>query len=59
MTDKPKGLSREFVIKSVLHVLDTAVAVKGWGSVTIQIQNGVIRTIRKEGTINDERQVMM
>lgn len=55
----PKPLSREFVVKSILHILDTAAATKGWGMITIQIQNGTIKTIRREGTINDERQVMM
>ncbi|MCG2681166.1 MAG: hypothetical protein L6455_14550 [Kiritimatiellae bacterium] len=57
--EKPKGLSREFVIKSILHILDTAATERGWGAITIQIQNGAVRTLRKEGTINDERQVMM
>jgi len=57
--DKKEPLSREFVVKSVLHILDTAAAVKGWGMITIQIQNGEIKTMRKEGSINDERQVMM
>lgn len=59
MSEQSKHLSREFVVKSILHILDTAAAVKGWGQVTIQIQNGEIRTIRKEGTVNDDRQVMM
>jgi hypothetical protein len=59
MTNNPKPLSREFVIKSILHILEKAETEKGWGMITIQIQNGIIRTMRKEGTINDERQVMM
>ena len=42
------GLSREFIIKSVLQILDTAMETKGWGSVTIQFQSGVPKTIREE-----------
>ncbi|MFA5423461.1 MAG: hypothetical protein WC374_06340 [Phycisphaerae bacterium] len=52
---QPKGLSREFVLKSILHIMDTAAAVKGWGSVTIQFQAGVLKTIREEKTITEEK----
>jgi len=53
------GLSREFVVRSILKILDGATEKKGWGIITIQIQNGEIKTLRREGTISDERQVMM
>jgi hypothetical protein len=48
------GLSREFVVESILHILDTAAAAKGWGSVTVQFQAGVFKTIREEKTITEE-----
>jgi hypothetical protein len=51
----PKGLSREFVLKSILHILDTAAETKGWGSVTISFQSGILKTIRKEETITEEK----
>ena len=49
-----KGLSREFVIKSVLCVLEKAEAGKEWGSVQISFQSGVCKTIREEKTIIQE-----
>ena len=55
MNDKPKSLSREFVLKSILHILDTAQAAKEWGSVTVQFQAGVFKTIREEKTITEEK----
>jgi hypothetical protein len=45
-----RGLSREFVVKSILHILDTAAEVKGWGSVTVQFQAGICRVIKEERT---------
>lgn len=49
------GLSREFVIKSILHILDTAAVTRGWGSVTVQFQACVCKTIREEKTITEEK----
>lgn len=48
------GLSREYVIKSILRVLDTAANEKTWGSVTVQYQAGVCRVIKEEKTITRE-----
>ena len=56
MTDQPKGLSREFVLKSVLHILDTVPVEKRWGSWQISYQNGVWKTIEeKKTTVTEER----
>ena len=54
MNDHPKPLSREFAIRFILHILEQAEIKKGWGSVQILFQNGVIKTIRKEETIITE-----
>jgi hypothetical protein len=48
------GLSREYVIKSILRVLDAAANEKTWGSVTVQYQAGVCRVIKEEKTITRE-----
>lgn len=56
---KNKGLSRDFVVKLLLGVLDDVEKRKGWGSVSINFQNGRITTIKKEGTIIDEKQNMV
>lgn len=52
--DNP-GLSRDFVVKSILHVLDTAAAEKRWGSITVQYQAGVCRCIKEEKTTIEEK----
>ena len=53
--EKKAGLSREFVVKSVLRILDTAERDKAWGSVTVQYQAGACRWIKEERTINEEK----
>lgn len=52
----PKGLSREFVLKSVLHVLDTVPIEKRWGDWKISFQNGVLKTIDEhKTTVTEEK----
>lgn len=53
-TEKKAGLSREFVVKSVLRILDTAEREKAWGSVTVQYQAGACRVIKEEKTTTRE-----
>jgi hypothetical protein len=48
-------LSRDFVVRSILKMLDNAQARREWGSVTIQFQAGAFKTIRKEETITEEK----
>jgi len=48
-TDNP-GLSREFVVKSILQALDAAAAEKRWGSIMVQFQAGVCRCIKEDKT---------
>jgi hypothetical protein len=56
MSEQPKGLSREFVLKSVLHILDTVPVVKGWGSWQISYKDGVWKTIEeKKTTVTEEK----
>ena len=38
MNNQPKGLSREFVIKSVLKIYDEAVAKNQWGELVCSVQ---------------------
>lgn len=58
--DQPakRGLSREFVVKSVLDRLEKAERGREWGSVSITFQAGVCRLIREEKTITEEACVM-
>jgi hypothetical protein len=51
----PKPLSREFVLKSILHILDTVPVVKGWGSWQISYQNGIWKTIEEKKTTTEEK----
>jgi hypothetical protein len=53
--ETPKGLSRKFVVESILKILDGAEARKEWGSVLVSYKAGVVQTIRKEETITEER----
>ena len=58
MNDKPKsrpGLTREFVLRSILHILEQAETKKEWGSVQVAFQAGVCKTIREEKTITEEK----
>ena len=48
--DANPGLPRDFVIKSILRVLETAESEKQWGSVSVQFQDGICRGIREEKT---------
>ena len=50
------GLSREFVIRSVLAILDDAQTGRKWGRLEVAFQNGRAKTIRKEETITTEAQ---
>lgn len=52
---KRVGLSREFVLRSILDILDKAAERREWGSVTVAFQAGVLKTIRKEETITEEK----
>lgn len=49
------GLSRDFVVKSLLGILDEAEHKKQWGSVTIQFQAGVYKLLKTEKTITEEK----
>ena len=55
MNEKPKQLSREFVVKSVLKIFDEVESQKRWGAVTIMFQAGTFKTIKEEKTITEEK----
>jgi hypothetical protein len=56
---KNKGLSRDFVVRSLLGVLDDVEKRNGWGSVSINFQNGRITFMKKEGSVSSENQNMI
>jgi hypothetical protein len=47
MNEPKKGLSREFVLRSILGLLDKAEKGKEWGSITVIYQAGNCKTIKK------------
>ena len=49
------GLSRDFVVRSVLKLFDEAQARQQWGAITVIFQNGTFKTIKKEETITEEK----
>jgi hypothetical protein len=55
MSEQPKGLSREYIIKAVLQVLDDVPLERKWGSVEISFQNGVFKTIKEVETTTEEK----
>lgn len=55
MTDKPKQLSRDFVIRSILKIFDEIEKERRWGAVTIMFQAGTFKTIKEEKTITEEK----
>ena len=55
MNENPKGLSREFVVKSILRVIDAVPIEKRWGDWTISYQAGVFKTIREVKTTTEEK----
>jgi hypothetical protein len=50
MEKRNPGLSREYVIKSILQCLDAAAAEKRWGSIMVAYQAGVVRVIEEKKT---------
>ena len=55
MTKEVKhGLSRRFIDKAILGLLDEAESKKKWGCIYINFQAGVFKMIKKEETITRE-----
>ena len=60
MTDKPKGLSREFVLRSILKLFDEACDKKQWGTLEciVHFQKGEVKCVSPyfKPTIKEEVQ---
>lgn len=52
-----KGLSRDFVVRSILKLFDEFESLKKWGKVEVTIQAGNFKTIEKRETIVSENKV--
>ena len=50
-----RALSREFVARSILKILDEAETRRRWGAVTVIYHAGKFRCIKQEETIAEEK----
>jgi len=57
MSTNQTGLSREFVLNSILNLFDDVERNQRWGLVSVSYQAGKFKMIRKEETITNELDV--
>lgn len=55
MSQEPRpGLSREFVLRSILRLFDEVESERRWGAVTVLYQAGKFRCIEEKKTTTEE-----
>lgn len=58
VTNGKTGLSREYVMRSILHLLEKAELAEKWGTIEITLQDGRPRVIKYSYTIKTEGKII-